>query len=542
MNGLLLLSWLLPLLLIPAMLSPTQGRRLLLLAPVPALLAVLLLPSGSTLSLTWLLLGTQLQLDPVRQLFLALTAILWLFAYLHTVGNDRGDTQAARLRVFMLLCMAGNIGLIVSADLVGFYVGFTTMGLASYGLIVHSGTVKAGFAARVYLVMTLLAEFALLAAFMLIYQRTGQLAPSSEQLVGSGDLELGLLFIAFAIKAGLLGFHVWLPLAHPAAPPAASAVLSGAMIKTALLGWITFMPLGEQALPAWGGLFIGLGSSGAIAAIAVGLTQSDPKVMLAYSSISKMNLLAAALGVALISPPIAEPLIGVIAAYAFFHGLNKGALFIGVGILKRYAAPWILALVAVPAAILSGIPFGAGATAKTALSEVLLVESSEAIWVLTLLTILAALTPLLMVRFLWCASSQSGQEAVDLRIVPWIVLIVLAAILPLGMFPALSSGSALLWSAAVVIALGGLYFGHKLFTARVSAIPPGDLIALLPRGSGFRWALSWNPEHTAMANVGQRLTRSVGRSRWPSIKGDAVLSISFPLLLLVLLSALLISP
>ncbi|BBI63441.1 hypothetical protein HSBAA_47470 [Vreelandella sulfidaeris] len=55
-----------------------------------------------------------------------------------------------------------------------------------------------------------------------------------------------LLFIGFGVKAGVIGVHVWLPLAHPVAPAPASAVLSGVMIKAGLLGWISVLPLGHE--------------------------------------------------------------------------------------------------------------------------------------------------------------------------------------------------------------------------------------------------------------------------------------------------------
>jgi formate hydrogenlyase subunit 3/multisubunit Na+/H+ antiporter MnhD subunit len=70
------------------------------------------------------------------------------------------------------------------------------------------------------------------------------------RLAPQRDLIVGLLVAGFGIKAGVLGLHVWLPLAHPAAPFAASAVLSGAMIKAGLVGWLRLLPLGEVALPA----------------------------------------------------------------------------------------------------------------------------------------------------------------------------------------------------------------------------------------------------------------------------------------------------
>ena len=65
------------------------------------------------------------------------------------------------------------------------------------------------------------------------------------------DLIIGLLLAGFGLKAGLVPLHVWLPLAHPAAPMPASAVLSGAIIKAGIIGLIRFLPRGG-ALPEWG--------------------------------------------------------------------------------------------------------------------------------------------------------------------------------------------------------------------------------------------------------------------------------------------------
>ena len=73
--------------------------------------------------------------------------------------------------------------------------------------------------------------------------------------MGSSVVFLCLLFllvIGFGIKLGVVPLHFWLPLAHPVAPTPASAVLSGAMIKAGLLGWMRFLPLGEVAMPKWG--------------------------------------------------------------------------------------------------------------------------------------------------------------------------------------------------------------------------------------------------------------------------------------------------
>ena len=76
------------------------------------------------------------------------------------------------------------------------------MGLAAYGLVVHDGTESVRHAGRVYLVMTLAAEFALLIGLLLLYQRTGDLTPDVGAIVGAGNMELTFLGLAFAIKAG----------------------------------------------------------------------------------------------------------------------------------------------------------------------------------------------------------------------------------------------------------------------------------------------------------------------------------------------------
>ena len=130
------------------------------------------------------------------------------------------------------------------------------MGLAAYGLVIHNGDAAALRAGRVYLAMTLVAEAALLAALILIFEHTGTLAPAPAQLMGSGDWAIGLLIFSLGIKAGLVLLHVWLPLAHPAAPVPASAVLSGTMIKAALIGWMRFLPLGSGSPVGWGNLWL----------------------------------------------------------------------------------------------------------------------------------------------------------------------------------------------------------------------------------------------------------------------------------------------
>lgn len=162
---------------------------------------------------------------------------------------------------------------------------------------------------------------------------------------------------AFGIKAGLIGLHMWLPLAHPAAPVAASAVLSVAMIKAGLIGWLRYLPLGQQALPELGALPILASIAAALLAVPAALVQRDPKVVLAYSSIAKMGTMIAGLGIAVMVPALAPAMIAALIFYATNHGLAKGVLFLGVGVVKGSSSRWPLLVLASNALVLAGAPF-----------------------------------------------------------------------------------------------------------------------------------------------------------------------------------------
>jgi formate hydrogenlyase subunit 3/multisubunit Na+/H+ antiporter MnhD subunit len=175
---------------------------------------------------------------------------------------------------------------------------------------------------------------------------------------------IALLVTGFGIKAGLPLLHMWLPLAHPAAPPAASAVLSGAMIKAGLVGWLRVLPLGFDTAGLWGWALLVGGVAASFGAALVGVTQRNPKAVLAYSSVSQMGLITSLLGCGLLQPGLWPALQVVIVLFAVHHGLAKGALFLGAGIAhhRRDLPPWLLwAGLVLPGLALAGAPLTSGA-------------------------------------------------------------------------------------------------------------------------------------------------------------------------------------
>ena len=111
---------------------------------------------------------------------------------------------------------------------------------------------------------------------------------------------LALALIGAGSKAGLVPLHVWLPLAHPAAPSHVSALMSGVMTKVAVYGFvrIVFDLLGPPGW-WWGALVPVLGGMTAVMGVLYALMQHDLKRLLAYHTVENIGIIFIGLGLAL---------------------------------------------------------------------------------------------------------------------------------------------------------------------------------------------------------------------------------------------------
>jgi formate hydrogenlyase subunit 3/multisubunit Na+/H+ antiporter MnhD subunit len=150
-------------------------------------------------------------------------------------------------------------------------------------------------------------------------------------------LVLILVILGAGSKAGLVPLHVWLPLAHPAAPSHVSALMSGVMTKVAVYGFIRIV-FDLSGPPAWWWSVPVLLLSGATAVMGVlsAVLQGDLKKLLAYSTIENVGIVFVGLGLALAFKANAMPAAAAVAmTAALFHVLNhsifKSLLFFGSG-------------------------------------------------------------------------------------------------------------------------------------------------------------------------------------------------------------------
>ena len=336
--------------------------------------------------------------------------------------------RASRLLMILLLLGWGlNLLLVLAQDLLVFYIAFALLSFLGWWLVIHSASPQALAAGRVYLGMSLVGELAFFTALGLLAHFGLAFADlADQQLPGSALMALGL---AFAIKAGVLGVHIWLPWAHPVAPTPASAVLSGLMIKAGVLGWLRIFPH-QAGLETWGLMLLVLGLLASLYAVLRGLLQENPKSLLAWSSVSQMGLITALLGVLLLSPENQPLVLSSVLLLVMTHALAKAALFLGVGLSKTVARTqqvWVLAGMLLASLTLVGVPFTSGVLVKSGLEASLQVAG----WPAWLLIASSLATALLLGRLLLLLKPLTEKAQTERMpgwvLVLWWLLVVLAA-------------------------------------------------------------------------------------------------------------------
>jgi formate hydrogenlyase subunit 3/multisubunit Na+/H+ antiporter MnhD subunit len=400
---------------------------------------------------------------------------------------------------------------------------FAMMSFASYPLVIHRWDREARRAGRVYIVLVVAGEAALLAAMLLSAVARGSLLfdQGAAELAAapSRSIIIGLLLIGFGIKAGVVPLHVWLPLAHPAAPTPASAVLSGAMIKAGLLGWMRFLPIGEADMPVWGQLCLTIGLLTAFYGVVVGVTQRNAKTVLAYSSISQMGLLTLGIGGGLLAHSAWPAILPAVVVFALHHGLSKGCLFLSVGVAPGAAGTsWrgrlLQAGLVIPALALAGAPLTMGAVSKSALKYSL--AALPDFWVLVmdiLLPLSSVGTTLLMARFLyliWPRSQQITATTSPSMAFAWMASLITVVgagwLVPDAIGPKFDAVlHTVTWANLWQVCLGGgLAYGmasvaHRWQTMQCPAIPAGDML------------LAWMCVQRVVGQALYRMAHRIGR-------------------------------
>lgn len=480
---------------------PLRPLAMAVLPLAPLLALVVALSAPMTVNLPWLGLGARFETVGLRADFLLFTTLLWSTAGAAAMIYIRDHPYRSRFCVLFLLSMAGNLGLVVAADAMSFYAFFAMMSLASWGLVLHERTEFSRFAGRTYIAFAVAGELALFAGFALAAASAGSTLLVEMAVADQPWLATALILLGFGIKLGVVPLHLWLPLAHAAAPAPASAVLSGAMIKAGLFGMAVVLPLGLVALPGPAIALIVCGALSILVAVLIGVTQTNPKAVLAYSSVGQMGLVATAIGVAL-AAPAAWPAIGTaLALFAAHHAFAKAALFLGVpafwSMRSAHQRILVLTALALAAAALAAAPWTSGALAKSEVSAALAAGPEDwSVWLYPILVAGSTGTTLLMTRFLVLLARQPEKTTMSRALaLPWAATVVLAGaglwLFPFEAGPLPTDPLSDLMPVAVGLALAAIVLALlRIGGIRAGEIPPGEILALFYRGSSRQSAIA----------------------------------------------------
>ncbi len=299
-------------------------------------------PREATLPLGLPWLGAHFRVDALSAFFLGVIDFGAAAASLYALGYGRHETAPSRVLPFFPAFLAGMNLVALAADAFTFLIAWEFMSLTSWALVMaHHRDEENRRAGYIYLVMASFGTLCLLLAFGLLAGPEGGYAfaeirdHAPPPLLAA--LVLGLVLVGAGSKAGLVPLHVWLPLAHPAAPSHVSALMSGVMTKVAIYGFIriVFDLLGPPVW-WWAMLVLGLGGATAVIGVLYALMQSDMKRLLAYSTVENVGIIFIGLGLAL---AFRANHMDAAAALAFtaalMHVLNhmlfKSLLFFGAG-------------------------------------------------------------------------------------------------------------------------------------------------------------------------------------------------------------------
>ncbi len=242
------------------------------------------------------------------------------------------EQRAKEFFAFYLALIGGVYGVFLSFDLFLLFVFYEIAIVPKYFIIAIWGSTRREYGAMKLALYSFIGSAMVLVGLIAAYIVSGahtfnvmELAtypfPQSFQMWA-----FPLVFVGFAILAGMWPFHTWAPTGHVAAPTAASMLLAGVVMKLGAYGCLRVaMTLFPDGLAAWKNVIAVLAVIGIIYGAMVALVQKDFKFVIGYSSVSHMGFVL--LGLMTLNT------IGLSGAVLqmFSHGVIAGLLFAVVG-------------------------------------------------------------------------------------------------------------------------------------------------------------------------------------------------------------------
>jgi len=231
---------------------------------------------------------------------------------------------------WLLLVVAGCYGVFLSANLFLLFVFYELVIVPKYFLIAIFGSKNKEYGAMKLTLYSFFGGMFVFIGILVAYVTAGSLDLNQlAQFQFPPQLQawaFPVLFLGFAVLAGIWPLHTWAPTGHAAAPTAGSMLLAGIVMKLgSYAGLRVAMNLFPQGFQLWSKWIAVLAVIGIVYAAAVALRQSDLKFIIGYSSVSHMGFVLLGLATANV--------LGVSGAVLqmFSHGVIAALLFAVAG-------------------------------------------------------------------------------------------------------------------------------------------------------------------------------------------------------------------
>lgn len=384
----------------------------------------------------WLSLEIGFLVDPLSVTMMVVVSLVSWLIHVYTIGYMQDDPGYKRFFSYISLFTFAMLTLVTANNFLQLFFGWEAVGLVSYLLIgfwfkresAIAANLKAFLVNRIGDFGFIIGIAAVLAFFgtldySSVFQRAGELENVSIELLGwqvsAASLICICLFIGAMGKSAQVPLHVWLPDSMEGPTPISALIHAATMVTAGIFMVARMSPLYELSEVALN-LVLSIGALTALLMGILGVVQHDIKRVIAYSTLSQLGYMTAALGASAYAAAIFH-----LVTHAFFKALlflAAGSVIIGMhhkqdmrgmGGLSRYMPITWVAMLAGALALI-GFPGTAGFYSKEAIIEAMhysrLPGAGFATFALTLGTFFTALYTFRMLFLTFHGRERMGAE------------------------------------------------------------------------------------------------------------------------------------
>jgi len=402
-----------------------------------------------------------LKIDKLSMFFSLLVAVLWVFTSFYSMEYMKHEGKEDRFFAFFLVTLGVTLGISFSGNLVTLYLFYELLTLATFPLVIHSGTGEALKSGKKYLIYSFAGATFVLLGMILLFNVTNVLDFCPKGIIKDFNLNKTLIstsyivmFLGFGVKAALVPFHSWLPKAMVAPTPVSSLLHAVAVVKSGVFALvrITYYVFGAEIVKQIHGreyllLFVTISI---LMGSFLALHQSNLKKRLAYSTISQLGYIL--LGILILN---GNSFVGGL-LHLINHAVIKITLFFCVGTIMYTRGktsiyeikgigkemPYTMWCFAISSISLIGIPPTNGFVSKWYLAQGGLLEGKvifPAILLISALLTAMYLMPIITVAFFKKSEEHTLGEKIEIKEAPLKMLVPIMLItcitIVLGLYP-----------------------------------------------------------------------------------------------------------